>query len=196
MMRRTAAWLTAAALVIVVGTGGAAWVQAQTPAPAPAAAPGPASNGRVAIVDVQRILARSVAGAAAREQLEKDKAAMQRQLDGQKTELEKMRDELEKKGQLLSADARREKQDAMERKVRDVRRLVDDLQAQLQKKEDALLQKVLQDVAGLIQRLGKDRGYAIVLERQRAGVLYNSTDADLTEEVLKAYDDQTKKATK
>ena len=196
MMRRTAAWLTAAALVIVMGTGGAAWVQAQTPAPAPAAAPGPASNGRVAIVDIQRILARSVAGAAAREQLEKDKAAMQRQLDGQKTELEKMRDELEKKGQLLSADARREKQDAMERKVRDVRRLVDDLQAQLQKKEDALLQKVLQDVAGLIQRLGKDRGYAIVLERQRAGVLYNSTDADLTEEVLKAYDDQTKKATK
>jgi outer membrane protein len=103
-----------------------------------------------------------VAGAAAREQLEKDKAAMQRQLDGQKTELEKMRDELEKKGQLLSVDARREKQEAMERKVRDVRRLVDDLQAQLQKKEDALLQKVLQDVAGLIQRLGKDRGFAVV----------------------------------
>ena len=109
-------------------------------------------------MDVQRILARSVAGAAAREQLEKDKAAMQSQLDGQKTELEKLRDELEKKGQLLSADARREKQDAIERKVRDVRRLVDDLQTELQKKEDALLQKVLQDVAGLIQRLGKDEG--------------------------------------
>ena len=168
MMGRTAVWWTATGLALVMGVGGAAWAQAQAPAAG--------SNGRVAIVDVQRILARSVAGAAAREQLEKDKAAMQRQLDGQKTELEK--------------------QDAMERKVRDVRRLVDDLQAQLQKKEDALLQKVLQDVAGLIQRLGKDRGFAIVLERQRAGVLYNSNDSDLTDEVLKAYDDQTKKATK
>src|SRR6266852_872877 len=188
MMRRTAVWWTATGLALVMGVGGAVWAQAQTPAAT--------SNGRVAIVDIQRILARSVAGAAAREQLEKDKATMQRQLDGQKTELEKMRDELEKKGQLLSADARREKQDAMERKVRDVRRLVDDLQAQLQKKEDALLQKVLQDVAGLIQRLGKDRGFSVVLERQRAGVLYSSNDADLTDEVLKAYDDQTKKATK
>lgn len=187
-MRRTAVWWAAAGLALGLGVGGAVGAQAQ--------APGAASNGRVAIVDVQRILARSVAGAAAREQLEKDKAAMQRQLDGHKTDLEKMRDELEKKGQLLSADARRDKQDAMERKVRDVRRLVDDLQAQLQKKEDALLQKVLQDVAGLIQRLGKDRGFAVVIERQRAGVLYNSTDADLTDEVLKAYDDQTKKATK
>jgi outer membrane protein len=188
MMRRTRVWWAATGLALVMAAGGAVWAQAQTPAPT--------ATQRVAIVDVQRILARSVAGAAAREQLEKDKAAMQRQLDGQKTELEKMRDELEKKGQLLSVDARREKQDAMERKVRDVRRLVDDLQAQLQKKEDALLQKVLQDVAGLIQRLGKDKGFAVVLERQRAGVLYNSTDADLTDEVLKAYDDQTKKATK
>ena len=190
MRQHLAAWWIGAGLAVLTTAGGAMWAQAQTPAPAPA------SNGRVAIVDIQRILARSVAGAAAREQLEKDKATMQRQLDGQKVELEKMRDELEKKGQLLSADARRDKQEALERKVRDVRRLVDDLQAQLQKKEDALLQRVLQDVAGLIQRLGKEKGYAIVVERQRAGVLYASADADLTDDILKAYDDQTKKATK
>jgi outer membrane protein len=185
-----AAWWSAAGLALLLSAGSATWALAQAPAA------GSPSNGRVAIVDIQRILARSVAGAAAREQLEKDKATMQRQLDGQKVELEKMRDELEKKGQLLSADARREKQDALERKVRDVRRLVDDLQAQLQKKEDALLQKVLQDVAGLIQRLGKEKGYAVVVERQRAGVLYAAADADLTDDILKAYDDQTKKATK
>lgn len=193
MVQGKAVWRAAAILTLLLGVAGTAWAQTPAPVPAPAT---PASNGRVAIVDIQRILARSVAGAAAREQLEKDKATMQRQLDGHKTELEKMRDELEKKGQLLSADARREKQDALERKVRDVRRLVDDLQAQLQKKEDALLQKVLQDVAGLIQRLGKEKGYAVVLERQRAGVLYASGDSDLTEDVLKAYDDQTKKAPK
>ena len=191
MKRRMAGWWVAASVALVMGAGAAGWAQtAQTPAPAAT------SSGRVAIVDIQRILARSVAGTAAREQLEKDKAAMQRQLDGHKGELEKMREELEKKGQLLSADARRDKQDAMERKVRDVRRLVDDLQAQLQKKEDALLQKVLQEVAGLIQRLGKEKGFSVVIERQRAGVLYAAVDADLTDDVLKAYDDQTKKATK
>ena len=73
---------------------------------------------------------------------------------------------------------------------------MDDLQAQLQKKEEALLQKVLQDVAGLIQKVGKDKGYALVLERQRAAVLYAVADADLTDEVIRAYDDETKKATK
>ena len=104
MRQHVAAWWIGAGLAVLTTAGGPMWAQAQTSAPA--------SNGRVAIVDIQRILARSVAGAAAREQLEKDKATMQRQLDGQKVELEKMRDELEKKGQLLSADARRDKQDA------------------------------------------------------------------------------------
>jgi hypothetical protein len=36
----------------------------------------------------------------------------------------------------------------------------------------------------------------VVVERQRAGVLYAAADADLTDDILKAYDDQTKKATK
>jgi len=140
------------------------------------------------------VLARSSAGVAAREQLEKEKAAMQRQVDAQRGDIEKLRDELEKKGQLLSADARREKQEQLDRKVRDARRLVDDLQGTLQKKEEALLAKVLQEVSGLIQKVSKDRGYGLVLERQRSSILYATPEADLTDDVLRAYDDETKKA--
>jgi outer membrane protein len=169
--------------VVIGGSRGAPALWAQTAAP-----------GRIGFVDIQRVLARSVAGVAAREQLEKEKATMQKQVDAQRTELEKMRDELEKKGQLLSADARREKQEALERKVRDARRLVDDLQGTLQKKEEAMLSKVLQDVSGLIQKLGKEKGYAMVLERQRSSVLYASAEADLTEDIIRAYDEETKKA--
>src|SRR5262245_1658631 len=173
----------AAAGVVIGGWWGAPAPSAQTAAPT-----------RVGFVDIQRVLARSAAGVAAREQLEKEKATMQKQVDAQRVELEKLRDELEKKGQLLSADAKREKQEALERKVRDARRLVDDLQGTLQKKEEAMLGKVLQDVSGLIQKLGKEKGYSLVLERQRSSVLYASADADLTEDVIRAYDDDTKKA--
>jgi len=155
-----------------------------------------ASGGRVAIIDVQRVLARSTAGVSAREQLEKERGAMQKQADSQRTELEKMKDELDKKGQLLSPEARREKQEALERKARDFRRLIDDLQASLQKKEEALVSKVLQDLSGLVQKVGKEKGFSLILERSRAGVLYAATDADVTGDVLKAYDDETKKAKK
>jgi outer membrane protein len=155
-----------------------------------------ANSTRVGFVDIQRVLARSAAGMAAREQLEKEKAVMQKQVDSQRVELEQLRDEIEKKGQLLSADARREKQEVLERKVRDARRLVDDLQGTLQKKEEAMLGKVLQELSGLIQKVSKEKGYTLVLERQRSSVLYASADADLTDDVIRAYDDETKRGRK
>ena len=176
--------------LLVAGVVTGTWLGATAPSAQTANAT------RVGFVDIQRVLARSAAGVAAREQLEKEKAAMQKQVDSQRAELEKMRDDLEKKGQLLSADARREKQELLERKVRDARRLVDDLQNTLQKKEEAMLAKVLQDVSGLIQKVGKEKGYALVLERQRSSVLYASADADLTDDIIRAYDDETRKGKK
>ena len=176
---RTACVLTGA---VLLAAGAQAWAQG----PGPTAAP----PGRIVYIDVQRVLARSAAGVAAREQLEREKAAMQREMDGKRQELDKLRDELEKKGPLMTADARREKQDVFERKRRDLARLADDFQKELEKKEQALLARVLQDLSGIIDRVGKERGLYLVVEKQRAGVLFAAAEADLTEEVIRAYDQQ------
>src|SRR5213593_1173240 len=138
-------------LVVVVSPVGA-----QQPA-SPGAAP--ASSVRIAYIDVQRVLARSSAGVAARE-------------------------ELEKKGALMTADARREKQEGFERKRRDAARMMDDFQKELEKKEQVLLQRVLQELSGVIERVGKEKGYYLVVEKRGASVLYASPDADLTDEII------------
>src|SRR5713101_1275169 len=167
--------VVAAAAVLMAILSGLWWmsphVEAQAPPP-----------GRVGFVDLQRILAKSQAGVQAREQLEKDKASMQKQVDNQKGDLDKLRDELEKKGQLLSAEARRDKQEQLERKVRDVRRLVDDLEKELQKKEQGLL--------------AKERGFLMIVERRQGGLIYGAPEADVTEEIIKAFDDEMRKAKK
>ena len=156
----------------------------------PALAQAPVPSARIGFIDVQRVLARSASGVAARDQLEREKAGMQREMDGKRKELEALRDELEKKGPLMAADARREKQDQFERRRRDAARLADDFQKELEKKEAQLLQRVLQDLTGVIDKVGKDRGYYLILEKRGASVLYASSDADLTDEVIRAYDQQ------
>ncbi len=154
---------------------------------APAAATTPAPSARIAYIDVQRVLARSSAGVAAREQLEREKSVMQKEMDGKRQELEKLRDELEKKGPLMTADARREKQETFERKRRDAARMMDDFQKELEKKEQTLLQRVLQDLSGVIEKVGKDKGYYMIVEKRGASVLYASPDADLTDDIINAY---------
>src|SRR5256885_1769869 len=44
------------------------------------------AQARIGVVDVQRVLARSAAGVAAREQLEREKAAMQKEVDTKRQE--------------------------------------------------------------------------------------------------------------
>ena len=186
-------WSGVVALLSGILAFGPSLVEAQQPAPA-AAAPA-ASSARIAYIDVQRVLARSSAGVAAREQLEREKSVMQKEMDGKRQELEKLRDELEKKGPLMTAEARRDKQEVFERKRRDAARQMDDFQKELEKKEQVLLQRVLQDLSGVIEKVGKDRGYYMIVEKRGASVLYASADADLTDEIIRAYDSQAPKKT-
>lgn len=151
---------------------------------------------RVAYVDVQKIMVRSVAGLAAREQLEREKAAMQKDVDSRRSEVEKLREELEKKGLVLAADAKREKEETLQRKVRDLRRLAEDLEKELQRKEQGLTQKILQELTTLVEKVGKERNFLLILERRSAGVIYGDADADITEEVIKVYDQEKAKEKK
>jgi outer membrane protein len=155
-----------------------------------------AAGTRIGYVDVQRVIVRSVAGLAAREQLERDKAAMQKDVDTRRGEVEKLRDEIEKKGLVLSGDARREKEEALQRKVRDLRRIAEDLEKELQRKEQQATQKILQELTGVIEKVGKERGYLLIVEKRSAGVIYGDADADVTDEIIKLYDQEKAKEKK
>jgi outer membrane protein len=121
---------------------------------------------------------------------------MQKDVDTRRAEVEKLREELDKKGLVLSADAKREKEETLQRKVRDLRRLVDDFQKELERKEQGLTQRILQDLSGLIERFGKDRGYLLILEKRGASVIYGDAEADVTEEIIKVYDQEKAKEKK
>ncbi|HEU5323586.1 MAG TPA: OmpH family outer membrane protein, partial [Methylomirabilota bacterium] len=96
--------------------------------------------------------------------------------------------ELEKKGPLMTPEARRERPEQFERKRRDAARQMDDFQKELEKKEQTLLQRVLQEVSGVIERVGKERGFHLIVEKRGAVVLYAAAEADLTDDVIRAYD--------
>jgi outer membrane protein len=153
-----------------------------------------AAADRLGYVDVQKVLVRSGAGIAARDELEKEKAGMQKQVDARRDEMEKLRDELTKKGLLLSPDARKEKEETIERKIRDLRRLAEDLEKELQRKEQAMTQRLLQEIGGVVERYGKEKAYLVIFEKRGAGVIYGDGEADVTEDIIKLYDqERTKK---
>jgi outer membrane protein len=173
--------------VAVMSTLIAMTAAAQTPAPAPAGAVSPNGTG-VGVFDMDRIMARSAAGVAAREQIERERAMMQKDVDGKRVELEKLKEDLDKKGPLMTAEARREKEDSFERKRRDYARLRDDYTKELEKKASDLQRKVLREVHGVIQQVATKGRFLVIIERQF--VAYMAPSADVTEEIIRAYDQQ------
>ena len=157
---------------------------------------GEAAGTRIGYVDVQKVIVRSVAGVAAREQLEREKVTMQKDVDNRRTEVDKLREEMDKKGMVLSAEARREKDETLQRKVRDLRRLAEDLEKELQKKEQQATQRILQELTGVIEKMGKERGFLLIVERRSGGVIYGDPEHDITDEVIKVYDQEKAKEKK
>ncbi|HWC02570.1 MAG TPA: OmpH family outer membrane protein [Methylomirabilota bacterium] len=157
---------------------------------------GEAASSRIGYVDVQRVIVRSVAGVAAREQLEREKVTMQKDVDNRRTEVDKLREEMDKKGLVLSPEARREKEETLQRKVRDLRRLAEDLEKELQKKEQQATQRILGELTGIIEKMGKERGFLLIVERRSGGVIYGDPEGDVTDEVIKLYDQEKAKEKK
>lgn len=151
---------------------------------------------KIGFVDVQRVIVSSSAGREAKDRLEKEKNTMQKEIDTKKTEIDKIKEELEKKAMVLSPEVKKEKEELMQRKIREVRRLLDDYQKELDLRDQELTQKILQDLGGVIDKLGKEKNYIIIFEKRGAGIIYGSKEIDLTDEIMKMFDEEKTKKTK
>ena len=141
---------------------------------------------KIGFVDVQKVLNDSARGKEAKGRLEKERDAKQQEIRAKEEEVKKLEADLQKQGAVLSEPARRERQEAINRKIRDLRRLFEDSNRDLQKRETELLNEILRDIRKVVVAYGKEHGYTLILEAQ-SGIIYASTGADLTDEILAGY---------
>jgi outer membrane protein len=152
------------------------------------AVPTLAADFKIGIVDLQRALNESSAGKMAKDQFKGEFDKMQNSLKGEKDSLDRLKDDLDKKSVVLSDDQRKTKMEDFERRRRDLRRKLEDSDAELRKKDQELTGSILKDLAVVIQEIGEREGYTVILENSSSSVLYGSKSIDITESVIKAFD--------
>jgi outer membrane protein len=151
-----------------------------------------AKSPKLATVDIQQLLMESKAGKQAKEKVEAERNLKQKEIAAREEEVSRLQRELEKQASILSEAARKEKQEAIDRKIRDLRRTYDDFNRDLQKKEGDLIRELLKDITVLIRDYGQQKGYALILERGQSGIIYGADEIDLTKEIIALYDAKTK----
>lgn len=145
---------------------------------------------KIGYVDLQRALNESDAGKKAKADFKAQVDRLEGQLKGKKEELDRLKEELERKGVVMRDEERRKLEGDFEHKRLDLKRRFEDSQAELQKKDAELTGKIIQELQAIIKEIGDRDGYSLILELGTSPVLYYKKSADITDEVLKAYNER------
>ncbi len=157
-----------------------------------ASAASAAEGTKLGFVDVQKVLLLSEAGKEAKEQLSLRANKYEGDKNAREEELKKLKAELEKQSVLLSETARGAKEKDYQQKYKEYQRFVKDAQDDLQAKNEELTNKLVDEIIKVIQGYGRSNGYTFIFVRNES-MLYADDKADLTDEMLKAFNAAKKK---
>jgi len=139
---------------------------------------------KIGYVDMQRALNQCTAGREAKKIITGEVEKVHKSLEGRKKELDRLREDLEKRGAVMNETLRREKEKEYQAKLRDMQRTQRDFEEDIRRRDRELTDRVLRDLARIVQKIGEEGKYSVILEGNQPTIVYISKGLDLTEEVI------------
>ncbi|MBM4129619.1 OmpH family outer membrane protein [bacterium] len=168
-MIRTGTWRAAALAALLVAT-----------------AAGAVELKPLAIIDSQRIAEEYEAARDAQEQYQKFIRELEREVTTKEKALTALMEELESQKLLLGQDALATKTQQFERQRAEYFQFRESIDQRAESEYKTRIQPILDQVKTIVERLGKERNYGLILDSAAVSVLYVNPEFDLTNDVLQA----------
>lgn len=151
------------------------------------AAPAHAQQQKFAVVDLQRALMEIEEGRKAKTTLKTLFDQRQKTLDKQQEDLRVLKEGIEKQRDVLSREVYAKKVEELQKALAELQTTYMEFQRELASKEADLTKPILERLQRIVRLIGQKDGYAMVLERTEAGVVYVPSTYDLTDLVIQRY---------
>jgi outer membrane protein len=151
------------------------------------AAAAQAQEVRIAVVDLDQAINATDQGKKAREELQKKQKAAEAQLKPMLERGKALAEEIQNKRFVLSEDALRQKQLDLAEIQNEVRTKGAELEGQFKVDYERLVGPLRQKLLGIVHEVGKEQGFALVLERGTPGLIYARETLDITELVIEKF---------
>ena len=152
-----------------------------------------ADVAKIGVVDFQKIIQTSSAGKAAQAKINEKGKEMEKTLKIKGAEIEGMKKKFDRESLVMSKEVRDEKEREFRIKVNDFKGLEKKYKAELNETNSKLVLKIQKDVVKLAKDIGKKEGYLLIIEKNTAGILYSPDSIEMTDKIIKIYNDQTAK---
>ena len=148
---------------------------------------------KIAYVDLQKALQSVDAGKNAKASLEKEVTAKRAELEKMQAALQKEAEQFEKKAAIMNDSTKAAKQAELQKKFADFQKNAAESQMELQKKERDLTKPLIDELRAIIEGIGKEKGFQLIVEKNEGAVLYAEAGADLTDQVVEKFNSKKKK---
>lgn len=141
---------------------------------------------KIGVVNPQKILVETIRGKQVKDNLEKVSKAKQADIQKKESAIKNLEKEL--MSPALNQETRERKATDLQTLRVQLKRFVEDSQKEFQRSYQREMQTLYKEIMPVIQQIGKNEGYTIILDLSSAGVSYFDIAIDITDSVIKAYD--------
>jgi len=145
-----------------------------------------AADRPLGVIDSQRIADEYDAARDAQEQYQKFLRELELEVTDREKELTGMYEEIESQKMLLGEEALATKMQAFEKKRADYMQFREGIDQRAEQEYNAKMKPITDQIKTIVERIGKEKGYGLILDSSALGVVYIDPDFDLTDEVLVA----------
>lgn len=143
---------------------------------------------KIGVVDFRKVVLASKAGKAAKARLEKLAEKVQKEMKAEETKLIARQKELDAAMSRLTVAEREDRTATLERDAATFQGLLNDKTEELKNAETESIQELAGRFEGILKAYATEKGYFVVLEAQRPGLLYFDKNLDLSTEIIKRFD--------
>ena len=147
---------------------------------------------KVGSIDIRRAVNECNEGREAKRALAGEVQDYQRLSAEKQKGLQDMRDALQKQDVMLAPEARATKERELETKIKEFQRWTEDRENEIKQKQADIETRISIGLQKVIQKLGEDEGYSLILDKNDNIVFFTSTAIDITDRVIKVYDARNK----
>jgi outer membrane protein len=140
-----------------------------------------AGDAKIGVVDFEKIVDVSDAGKLIKKQGKK----MAADLKKKEEEIKEFQERFKKEALVSTQEMRGEKEREFRIKVNDFKELQKKYRAEMQELQGRLLPRLRKEIFGIVQEIGKDQGYLLIIES--GPVIYSPTANDITDRVIQKH---------
>jgi outer membrane protein len=144
---------------------------------------------KVGILDFQKVLESSKAGQAAREKINEAGKDMEAELKTRKEEIEENRKKLEREALVMNKEAKEERERQIRIQINDFKALQQKYYNEFKTQEQTQIRQIQKEVFELAEKMGKEEGFSLILEKRESAALYFDASLEITEQLIRRYDE-------